>query len=616
MRRKAVIFNIFPLFISLLFSIGLHAQSSKALERLKKGDELRVKYRFEDSLDAYEEALASFADSLLTAEDSLLKLEISDHMLMAENGLSMMDFVYSPEVVAKHKFSIEDFFLYYPLKEDAWRKTPYQLDSLDHKYSKAAYLPEGTDVIYWSAADKDGIRNIYRSEYQDSVWTVPSLLNEQMTTASDEIYPMLSSDGKRMFFSSAGLHGVGGYDIYVSELDPATSEWSVPVNMGFPYSSPADDFLYIDTDDSRYSFFASNRDCEKDSVWIYVLDYDDMPVRKAVTDPDELMKIAQLNPVHDMESDPHETAADTPESEDTGRYMELMSQIRSLNDSISIIGTMIAEKVSVGEPVEEYEAQLPRLKESVRAASADLQKIEMELLFRGVVLDPEKLMAEADKEILSHETDFVFTKNDFGGPLHLNMLEPEPEFDYSFKILDVGQFAEDNTLPKGLVYQIQIFSTSNKVDETRLKGLSPVFETRTPTGKYIYRVGLFRTYNDVLANLNAVKKVGFRSAFITAFNDGSELSVSKAKALETELKKKKSFYEVRIIPSGELDATFIGGIRQQAEGKDIARVEKEDGTIMYVVGSFADKDTADKLVTFIKAMGVSDTSSHEIPQKK
>ena len=616
MRRKTVIFHIFSLFAFVFLSAELQGQPSKALEGIKKGDELCAKYRFEEALDAYEEAIDVFVDSLMTADDSLLKLDISDRMLMAENGLSMMDFVYSPDVIAKHKFSIEDFFLYYPLKNGAWRKTPYQLDSLDHEYSKAAYLPDGMDVMYWSAADKDGIRNIYRSEYQDTVWTIPSLLNEQMTTASDEIYPLLSADGKKMYFSSAGLYGVGGYDIYVSELDPVTGEWSVPVNMGFPYSSPADDFLYMDTEDSRYSFFASNRDCERDSIWVYVLDYDDMPIRKAVTDPDELMSIARLDPVHDVTEDTDETKTSIPENVEIGRYVELISQIRSLNDSLSVMGTTIAEKASVGESVQEYEAQIPRLKESVSTASAELQKIEMELLFKGVVIDPEKLMSEADEELASPETGYMFKKNDFGGPLHLNMLEPEPEFDYSFKILDVGQFAEDNALPKGLVYQIQVFSTSNKVDETRLKGLSPVFETRTPTGKYIYRVGLFRTYNDVLANLNAVKKVGFRTAFITAFNDGSVLSVSKAKALEAELKKKKSFYEVRVIPSGELDAALIGGIRQQAAGKDIARVEKEDGTIMYVVGSFADKDTADKLVTFIKAMGVSDTSSHEIPQKK
>ena len=91
--------------------------------------------------------------------------------------------------------------------------------------------------------------------------------------------------------------------------------------------------------------------------------------------------------------------------------------------------------------------------------------------------------------------------------------------------------------------------------------------------------------------------------------------MAKARALETE-KKKSSLYEVRIeTGNGEIDAAVAGGIRQQAPGKDIARVEKEDGTKMYVVGPFADRETAENLAGFIRAMGTSGAECHEISQK-
>ena len=239
----------------------------------------------------------------------------------------------------------------------------------------------------------------------------------------------------------------------------------------------------------------------------------------------------------------------------------------------------------------------------------------MEFLFSGVVIDPDKLLAEADREMTGQNVEYVFTRKESGGPLNLKMLAPEPEFDYSFKILEEGQFAEDNNIPSGLVYQIQMFTSTSPATVAKLKGLSPVFKTKTANGKYIYRVGVFRTYADVLANLNSVKRVGFRNAYIVAFNDGKELTVAKAKALEAE-NKKSSLYEVRIeTGSGELDMTVAGGIRQQAPGKDIARVEKEDGTKVYVVGPFADKETAENLAGFIRAMGVSDASCTEVSQK-
>ncbi|MBR5836474.1 MAG: PD40 domain-containing protein [Bacteroidales bacterium] len=596
----------------------MHAQSAEALEEMRRGDSLREKYMFDDASIAYVSASEMLVDSLMTADDSLLALDISDRLLMAENGLSMMDFVYVPDVVARHRFAIEDFFLYYPLADSSWRMVPCQLDSAGHAYSKAVYLPEGNDVIYWSATDKDGIRNILHSEWQDTVWSAPALLNEHMTSASDEIYPMLSPDGSKMYFSSVGLYGVGGYDIYVSERDSDTGDWSMPVNMGFPYSSPADDFLFMNTPDGEYSLFASNRDCSNDSVWVYVIKYDDMPVRRAVNDSEELRSIASLDP-DSMSSEDRDTdvKADIPENFDTRRYMEKMSEVRALRDSIDRLGLAVedARIANDEDAVLDGEFAITALRDSLALASKILQDIEMEFLFSGVVIDPDKLMAEADREITGQNVDYVFTRKAFGEPLFLNMLEPEPEFDYSFKILEQGQFAEDNTLPSGLVYQIQMYSSAIQATVSKLNGLSPVFETKSSGGRYTYRVGLFRTYADVLANLNSVKRAGFRNAFIVAFNDGKELTVAKARALEAE-KKKSAFYEVRIETGTEdLDAAVAGGVRQQAPGKDIARVEKEDGTKVYIVGPFADKETAENLAGFIRAMGTAGASCVEIPKE-
>ena len=619
MRQVAYI-NIF--FIALLHSFCAHAQTEKALEEMRRGDFLREQYRFKEAVKTYESAFEMFVDSLMTADDSLLSMEISDRMLMAENGMSMMDIVYIPDVVARHRFSIEDFFLYYPLTEGTWRQSPSQLDSTAHEFSKASFVPDGEDIIYWSAEDKSGIRNIFHSVYQDSIWSVPALLNEHITTASDEIYPMLSPDRKQMYFSSKGLYGVGGYDIYVSDWDEESGDWSVPVNMGFPYSSPADDFLFINTDDGKYSVFASNRDCSKDSVWVYVIAYDDMPVRHAVSDPEEMMRIASLDPDSDNETD-NETEketvaeADIPENVDTRRYMVKMSEVRQLRDSIDRLDMKVddARMRNAEEEVLDGEIALVSLRDSLDRASAILQQIEMEFLFSGVVIDVDKLLAEADREIVGHTAEYEFKRREFGGPLALNMQDPEPEFDYSFKILEEGQFAEVNVLPGGLIYQIQMFSTTTPATVAKLKGLSPVFQTKAANGKYVCRVGLFRMYADVLAHLNSVKSVGFRNAFIVAFLDGKEMKVTDARALEIEMNKKPSLYEVRIeTGKEELDMTLAGGIRQQSHGKELVRTEREDGTKVYVVGPFADKETAENLAGFVRAMGTSGAKCVELPQ--
>lgn len=599
---KITIYSILSMF---LLSLGLTSSAQQVEGLVNKGDNLKNRYRFEEALESYRMALETAEQQ----SDSIMARIIDDRILMAENGRSMTAFAYSPKVVARHKFSIEDFYLYYPLEDRSWRPLPNVLDSAaDHRFHKAMYAPEGLRKLYWSAEDEEGTRNLYTSSLQDSVWAVPALINEQLTSVSDEIYPLLSADGRHLYFSSAGLQGVGGYDLFVSDWDEDAQEWSAPENLGFPYSSPADDFLFYNTPDGQHTIFASNRDCSQDSVYVYVLEFDTMPISRPVEDPDELLKIASLVP---SSASRNEVSApvktDVPENADTRRYIQKMSQVRMLRDSISIYAGMIDSKTI------NAARRINVLQDSLSKAQSELQKIELDFLLKGVVIDPEKLMDAGGHEMVNETNGYSFSRKSMGAPLVMTVLEPEVKFDYSFKVLEEGQFAEDQNLPSGVVYQIQIFASKYRAKVKDLKGLSPVYESKGANGHYVYRVGVFRTYNDVLSHLNAVKRVGFKSAYIVPFIDGKTVKMATAKAREAEKKSDPVFYEVRIIPAGgSLDSAVSSGIRQQAGGKDIARVQNPEGAVVYVVGPFNDKAKADSLVEFVKAMGVSDVSTNKV----
>ena len=92
----------------------VYAQEASGNGLVSRGDSLRAAYRFKEAADAYSAALEAVGDSTVRVEDSLFRLMVSDKVLLAENGMSMSGFVYKPSVVAKHKFALEDFFLYYP----------------------------------------------------------------------------------------------------------------------------------------------------------------------------------------------------------------------------------------------------------------------------------------------------------------------------------------------------------------------------------------------------------------------------------------------------------------------------------------------------------------------
>ena len=596
--------------ISALFAVSTgHPVTAQTDSLVLSGDALRKAYRFEESLDFYEQAL----DSALAVGNEALADLVRDRTVLSENGRNMSRFVQKPTVIAKRLFSLDEFFLYYPLEDRSWRALPNPLDSSSTDgLVRALFAPDWNDVIYFSTEGDEGVRNLYVTEQQDTVWSVPVLLEKQSTTDSNEIYPMLSPDGKTLYFSSKGFYGAGGYDLYKSVLDEATQTWSVPQNMGFPYSSPADDFLYVESEDGEYAVFASNRECPADSVWVYVLQYEDYPVHSAVTDPDELLELSRLDP---PVSEAKKDKADIPHSALTLSYMEKMSEVRSLRDSLQATNAALEalrtdfafsndaeERMRLTQQILGLETGIPSLLKALEGANSELRDIEMEFRREGVFISTE--MAEEEDDSEPELPEYDFRKMSMGDPLDIDVLEPEVKFDYTFQILPEAQFAEDQSIPSGIIYQIQLFSGGRKALPAELKGLSPIYEHRTPSGMYTYRVGRFGAYEDALASVDKVRARGFRSAYIVAFIDGDIVSVSEARTAEAKAKNVMLMYEVRIMPeTGELDREVVEGIVTLALGKDIARVETEDGTQVFIVGPFDDKTQADNLVEFVKSKG-------------
>ena len=502
-----------------------------AARLLATADSLRYQYEFRASVDLLRRAAAD--------ADSTLSEAIEESLNLSRNGLNMMGYCSRRTVLARQTFPVEDFFLMYPMKDSVWRKAPNALDHSGDRTSQAAYIPEDAGTVYFSAADADGIRNIYMMQAEDSVWSSPRLVNESITSSSDEIYPMLSPDGRTLYFASKGLYGMGGYDLYMSQWNSETQDWEQPVNMGFPFSSPYDDFLFINTDDGRYSVFASNRGCSADSVRIYVLEYDALPVRKAVSDERELRELAELNPAKRTELKQEADQKMSTQDSDSGLYMTKMADVRALRDSVYSFEKEIDDlrALLTDLPPEEQsgpisiiqvkEMELSSMHTRLDRATKDLQNIELEFLSKGVLMD----VAQTSEESAGTE-GFEFVRHSYGDNIDMAISAAAPAQAYDFSILDEGQFAGSSTVPDGIVYQIQIAEMADRLSVEDLHGLSPVFDKMSTTLIHTYSVGVFRTYQDALSHLNSVRKAGFKDAFITANIDGQKVTVDEARALE------------------------------------------------------------------------------------
>lgn len=86
----------------------------------------------------------------------------------------------------------------------------------------------------------------------------PQNCGKRVNSTGDEITPYYDSRGGKLYWSSNGLVGVGGFDVFCADGGP--SRYYNTRNLGFPVNSPADDMYYIeDRNEKQNGYVVSNR---------------------------------------------------------------------------------------------------------------------------------------------------------------------------------------------------------------------------------------------------------------------------------------------------------------------------------------------------------------------
>lgn len=83
-------------------------------------------------------------------------------------------------------------------------------------------------------------------------------LGSNINTIARETFPFIDKDGV-LYFSSDGHQGLGGLDVFATKI--AYNDYTQPVvNVGKPVNTPKDDFSYIFDSENKTGYFSSNRD--------------------------------------------------------------------------------------------------------------------------------------------------------------------------------------------------------------------------------------------------------------------------------------------------------------------------------------------------------------------
>ncbi|MGE4415147.1 MAG: hypothetical protein AB7D08_07450 [Bacteroidales bacterium] len=616
------------LFLPVIFVfVGLFAagQTTDDSSKFKRAQLLREGYRFNEAISLYKEILSQGGDSVYLAK-------INSLITQSENGLNMLQYANRPIVNAKTTIPSKDFYLYYP-GSLPWHSIPDSVSGDTNKYVSVnpAFVMEGQ--IFFSAPNKESGWDIMYTHIVDgNVWSFPKPLEGPVNSAGNELFPVVSSNGKKLYFSSDGHFGIGGYDLYMSEWDDAMQQWSLPQNLGFPYSSLANDLLLVNSSDGNYTYFVSDRETgPADSLVLYRLDFETTPVKRAVSSIEEAKELAALKVVSTNRSMESDNTRDVMTSPETREYTQMILEVRRIQMQIDSINKNIAanrakysgldnpqEKSLLEKKITEDELSVLNMQSLLRSANEVVQKREMEFLSKGTLIPRREEFIPENKtsaDTLPAKEPLQVKPAELLPFPAITLLPPIELFDYTFSVAQESEMAEDQELPQGIVYRIQLFAVASRNNSMKaFKGLRPIFESRNSSGRYIYYAGQFYNYNEAAEALATVRRSGFPSAYLAAYNNGSPVSVRNARSLESKAEVTASYQIISEGYPAGIPQPVLDLLRSNTD-KDIAK-KVVDGRDIYYIGPYETKQEAEQIVQLLQSIGAEKVSVEEIAKEQ
>ena len=157
-----------------------------------------------------------------------------------------------------------DFISHIPLSRDAGT-----LQQTDERGTYGQFTNEMKDhrlAAYFDASDS--ACHIMQTDFIGDQWTKP--VRAKGISDASANFPFLMPDGTTLYFAQKGENSIGGYDIFVTRYDSESGAFLRAENLGMPFSSTANDYLYAIDETNNLGYFVTDRRQPEGKVCIYV----------------------------------------------------------------------------------------------------------------------------------------------------------------------------------------------------------------------------------------------------------------------------------------------------------------------------------------------------------
>ena len=140
--------------------------------------------------------------------------------------------------------------------------------------SQPCISSDGKELYFVRESNARKTSDLFYSESYQGKWTNPKPIKSTQSKGN-EMSPFLHPDGNTLYFASDGLPGMGGFDIYMCKR-LSEGEWSEPVNLGYPINSEKDEISFVVSTDGKKAYISTNRDGGLGGFDVYVFDLDEV----------------------------------------------------------------------------------------------------------------------------------------------------------------------------------------------------------------------------------------------------------------------------------------------------------------------------------------------------
>lgn len=162
------------------------------------------------------------------------------------------------------------------------KKLPPPINTEQYTEPSASLSADG-EILYFSSNRPGGYgkKDIYKiAKLPNGEWSKEMNLGPLVNTSEDEDSPFIHPDRKTLYFSSKGHKNMGGYDIFKTSFD--NDAWSMPENLGYPVNTPDDDIYFVLSTDGKRGYYSSVRDSGFGGSDLYMIRFLDEDLRLTV----------------------------------------------------------------------------------------------------------------------------------------------------------------------------------------------------------------------------------------------------------------------------------------------------------------------------------------------